>query len=458
MRIILLLIFLSISFSVSAQRGTLKQADKAYANMKYASAIPLYRKALKKDSLNVQATARLADCFRKLRDNQQAAAWYEKAVQLDGSSTAYQLHYAEALAGSGRYTEAAEWFGRHADDEKSSAFLASFKTLNTLLEDSASWRIGYLNMNSGYDDFCPVVFNRGLLFASNRGLTSAAGNVSEWDQAPYLNLFYVYDVSTLKSTANPEWPAGTERKYTRPGASSNDSRKVAAAHLPQQLPDNVKMLTHNEISLFNSQLQTKYHEGPVSLNKRQDTMYLTTNNYYRRKFKRDGEGVNRLKIYEAIYRYGDWLDAGEFPYNSDDYSTAHPALHPEGNFLYFVSDMPGGLGGKDIYYCVKTDSGWAAPKNAGPLVNTPGNEMFPYISPAGDLYFSSDGRGGLGGLDIFSIPLVAHVPEGTAKNIGYPVNSPGDDFGVWVNKDGFTGYFSSNRYGSDDVFSFSYAP
>lgn len=187
-------------------------------------------------------------------------------------------------------------------------------------------------------------------------------------------------------------------------------------------------------------------------------MYLSTNNYYRGQFKRDGQGVNRLKIYLAIYRYGDWLDAGAFPYNGDGYSTTHPALHPDGNILYFASDRPGGLGGTDIYYCVKNDSGWAAPVNAGPLINTPGNEAFRYISIAGDLYFSSDGRGGLGGLDIFRIPLRAQIPDGTAKNIGYPVNSSGDDFGVWVSEDGATGYFSSNRYGSDDVFSFRYTP
>lgn len=451
MKYIFLLICLSISVTVIAQKQLLKQADKDYADKKYAAAIPGYMKVVRNDSTNITAIARLADCFRKLRDSEHAVTWYAKAVQLAPMEAEYQLCYAEALAGSGRYTEAAQWFGKQKNTPQSQAYLNTFHNLVQLLADSASWKIGYLNINSGYDDFGPVIHNNGLLFVSNRPRNPDA-KVYDWDQSPFLNLFFLYDLPKLRYTDTPRWHIGNDRAYP-------EAVVVKGAKPPLSLPENFNVLVSTEVIPFEPQLNTNYHEGPVSMNRRQDTMYVSSNNYYRKTTQRDQKSVNRLKIYISVYRGNKWEDAGEFPYNSNAYSSAHPALHPDGNVLYFVSDRPGGLGGTDIYYCLKQADVWGEPINAGPLVNTAGNEMFPYISPHGELYFSSDGRGGLGGLDVFRISLKSLAPSGIAANIGYPVNSKGDDFSMWVDPaDANSGYFSSNRYGSDDIFMFRFTP
>ncbi|WP_346321081.1 hypothetical protein [Chitinophaga sp. YIM B06452] len=328
-----------------------------------------------------------------------------------------------------------------------SFFIPASGLAQAAMADSAQWETAYLNMNSGYDDLCPAVFNRGLLFVSNRGRTQAATRQDAGNRSPFFTLFYVYDVASLKGTAAPQWRTASPVQPQAVSASSNDTRKLAATRPPAPLPQNVERLGKDEILLFNVQVNDRLNDGPVAFNQRQDTMYITRNGRSSGKNKTD-----RLQIQTLIYRYGNWLPAVSLPFNSGEYSTGHPALHPQGSLLYFVSDMPGGMGGKDIYYALKTDSGWSAPQNAGPLVNTPGNEMFPYFAPDGTLYFSSDGRGGQGGLDLFSIRLSGNMPSGEALNLGAPVNSPQDDFGIWLNNDGRTGYFSSNRYGTDDVF------
>ncbi len=313
--------------------------------------------------------------------------------------------------------------------------------------DPPQWETAYLNMNSGYDDLCPAVFNRGLLFVSNRGRTQAARYVDGKNQAPFFTLFYVYDAGRLKGNAAPQWKTAAPVQPRAIPASSNDTRKLAEAKPEAPLPENIDWLPKDEVSLFNVQVNDRLNDGPVAFNQRQDTMYITRNARNSSKKKTD-----KLQIQTLIYRHGNWLPAGSLPFNSNDHSTGHPALHPQGHLLYFVSNMPGGSGGTDIYYAVKTDSGWAEPRNAGPAVNTAGNEMFPYFAPDGTLYFSSNGRGGQGGLDLFYIQLSGNVPAGETRNIGTPVNSPQDDFGIWLNNDGRTGYFSSNRYGTDDVF------
>ncbi|RPD37897.1 TolB family protein [Chitinophaga barathri] len=314
--------------------------------------------------------------------------------------------------------------------------------------DSAQWQTAYLNMNSGYDDFCPAVFNRGLLFVSNRGRTRVAQYRDSKDQSPFFTIYYVYDVAMLKGTPDPQWKTAAPVQPKAIPASSNDTRKVAATKPAAPLPENVVILKGDQhISLFNQQVNGRFNDGPVSFNQRQDTMYITRNGRSGNK-----KSPDRLQIHTFIYRYGDWLPAGIFPFNSNEYSTGHPAVHPNGHLLYFVSDRPGGVGGTDIYYTQKIDSGWSEPQNAGQVVNTPGNEMFPYFAPDGTLYFSSDGRGGEGGLDLFFVQLSGNTPTGEARNLGAPVNSPQDDFGIWLNADGRSGYFSSNRYGTDDVF------
>ncbi len=208
---------------------------------------------------------------------------------------------------------------------------------------------------------------------------------------------------------------------------------------------------------FSDKIDTKYHESNAIFTKDLKTVYFTRNNYYNGKYGKDRKGWNNLKLFRAtITKSGDWTNITPMPFNDDNYSVGHPALSPDEQTLYFVSDMPGSMGGTDIYkVSINSNGSYGTPINLGSKINTDGKEMFPYVSKKGNLYFSSDGRGGLGGLDVFVVPL--NSKKARPKNLGFPINSPKDDFAFVINDDKKNGYFSSNREGGkgdDDIYYF----
>ncbi len=205
---------------------------------------------------------------------------------------------------------------------------------------------------------------------------------------------------------------------------------------------------------FAPKLKTEYHDGPVSFDMKRNIVYITRDNFSRGRTDASKQGVVNLKIVEGKLENGEWKLSGNFRYDSNEYSVGHPSVSKEGTVMYFASDMPGGYGKSDLYFSVFSHGQWSKPFNLGPKINTEGNEFFPFISDDGVLYFASDGHGGLGGLDIFfSVPdrgIFASI-----ENMGYPVNSSRDDFGLALDSTGIKGYFTSNRpggKGNDDLY------
>ncbi len=213
---------------------------------------------------------------------------------------------------------------------------------------------------------------------------------------------------------------------------------------------------------FSTAINSIYHDGPATFSKNQDTIIFTRSNFYHWRFKKSDEGVNKLKLFVATWDalLKCWANIKPMQFNSDQYSVGHPALSKDGSDLYFASDMPGGLGGTDIYVSHKiTDSlgnrKWGEPVNLGAEINTRGNEMFPFVDNEGNLWFASNGLPGLGGLDVF---VAKKTANGFAKpvNPGYPLNTRFDDFAYITQNGGKDGYISSDRYnkiGDDDIFS-----
>jgi outer membrane protein OmpA-like peptidoglycan-associated protein len=207
---------------------------------------------------------------------------------------------------------------------------------------------------------------------------------------------------------------------------------------------------------FSLNMNSTMHEGPSTFNRKGDVVYFTRNNEANGVQKADSKGVTRLKIYEAQKGEFDWENVRELPFNNDEYSACHPSLSPDGRRLYFTSDMPGGYGGFDLYFVEKRGESWSMPINLGPDINTPENEVFPFIHESGVLFFSSNGHNSRGGLDIFMINIGAPT-WGRVINLGIPFNSPHDDLGFILNGDGNFGFFTSNRSGGkgkDDIYSF----
>ncbi|GJM28422.1 MAG: hypothetical protein DHS20C17_10570 [Cyclobacteriaceae bacterium] len=229
----------------------------------------------------------------------------------------------------------------------------------------------------------------------------------KWNQKPYLDLYYIEIIDS---------------SYAKPIGLSN-------------------------------KINSKFHEGPVATYDGGRKIIFTRNNFLQGTGKSE-DGVVKLKLYAAeISEDEKWTNFRELPFNSDEYSVGHPTITKDGKTLYFVSDMPGGFGGTDIW--VSTfDSVWSQPVNVGNDINSEGNEMFPFIHDDSLLYFASNGYGGLGGLDIYKTWVNSDEPG--VINLGYPVNTSNDDFAMVLDDAGKRGYFSSNREGGtgdDDVYS-----
>lgn len=166
----------------------------------------------------------------------------------------------------------------------------------------------------------------------------------------------------------------------------------------------------------------------------------------------------KLKVFKAVYKENKWEEIADLPFNSDEYSVGHPTLTPDGKFMYFASDMPNAnaVGGQDLYVVAITDSGFGEPVNLGTAINTKGDEVFPFYHPNGTLYFSSDSYEGFGGLDMYSATQ-SKGAWGIITNLGYPINSSKDDFGLIYNEKLEHGMFTSSRTGgagSDDIYLF----
>ena len=278
---------------------------------------------------------------------------------------------------------------------------------------TAQYRVKDLSFNSENSDFGIFPFSANSFFFSSNRKNETSKNAQQtynYNGLPFLDLYTIAKTDTIFSA-------------------------------PVSLPGNV---------------ETKFNEGPVFFDPISSTFFITRNQYDKKKSQQSRHGVNRLKIYQENIDGTAFKSFGEFQYNSTSYSVGHAALSSDGQRIYFSSDMPGGLGGVDLYVCAKDGENWSVPKNLGNVINTSGNEMFPFVSADNKLFFSSNGHSTLAGLDIYS----ADIAGGDFKNLrslGAPFNSDQDDFAFYIFPDNRSGYFSSNRAGGkgdDDIYSF----
>lgn len=393
----------------------IKLADQLYNKYAYMDAIPFYEDLATKDGKNAQYLSRLGDCYRLTGNSPKAEAVYSKLIGLENVEPVNYYYYALMLDENQKYSDAQKYYGIYK--EKNSSDSRSNRKTNLtdvdLFKDSAFYRIKNCEFNSINSDFALFPFSESsYMFASNRPSEVSVKHTYVWNNQPFLDLY------TIKKNTN----------------------NVFAE--PKPLPGEV-----------NSQ----YHEGPIFFDKNSNTFYITRNNFNDKKFQKSKDGVNKLKIYIVNIDGTANKSFADFEYNNNEYSVGHVTVSADGQKLYFSSDMPGGFGLADLYVCKKENDKWGKPENLGNAINTEGNELFPFISENGTLYFSSEGNKGLGGLDIYSAEIASGIP-GKIKNLGYPLNSNKDDFAFYISPDNLTGYFSSNRAGGkgdDDIYEFT---
>jgi outer membrane protein OmpA-like peptidoglycan-associated protein len=471
-----------LSATTFAQDGLLKTANHHYETFCYIKAIDAYEEALKKGKVgseeNMIAKIRLGESYCKIKDMQNAERVLREVVESDfdlsGENAAVCLKYAQVLASNGKYKEAQEMYDQYnkkvTDDPRSKGFSKLYNDVGVLSKNANCYKVDYLSVNTNAAEFSPSYFQNGLVFVSNRSNSVGVRRVFNWNETPFLDLFHLDDLSVLGSAAAGLGGAGTidgsssrrskgyvgSEQYTPP--SANDSRTIGSyggTNLAMGLGYGDTPKTPSE--RFGGTLNSKYHEGPTAFFKDGSKVVFTRNNFLNGKTGRSSDGINKLKMYMADAKGDAWGNIVELPFNSDEYSTGHPALSADNSLLFFASDMPGGFGGTDLYVSRYDGANWSAPINLGNAVNTKGNEMFPFLDEKGNMYFSSDGHPGLGELDIFYTQLDGLTPKGRITNLGSPINSSKDDFSLITDGLRQTGYFSSNRKrggADDDIYRF----
>jgi outer membrane protein OmpA-like peptidoglycan-associated protein len=458
-RIVRVLLLVGLAFwslTIQAQSARLRAANKQFDNLSYVSAVRAYEEFLrtdkKKDPAEIRdAMIKLGYSYRRLEDTRNAERVYGELIKAytELDSEMY-LYYAQSLAQNGKYRESQKMYSQYGEKQKEDLrgrrFTVSYMDMSRFYQDSSSYKLYNLPINSRQADFSPMFYKNGLVFVSARDESGVVKRVFNWNQTPFLDLYFHPDTNQLRV------PGSDVARSGNPAVLGGGSEtKLEAPELPT---DNTPL---SKTEVFSRTLNTKYHEGPMSFTKDQNFIVFTRNNTSKGKAGKSSEGVRKLKLYSSVNKNGKWVEIQELPFNSNEYSVGHPAFSPDNTKMYFVSDMPGGYGGTDIYVVEFNNGQWGTPVNMGKEINTEGNEMFPFAAEGENLYFSSDGHEGLGGLDVF----VAELKEGIAykgvQNAGAPINSEKDDFGFITDKYRTSGYFSSNRkkgVSDDDIYSF----
>ena len=419
----LLLIFTLALFSITIKGQSLfqKKADQLYNELSYVAAADYYKSLVKTDTPTEENMRRLASSYFKIYDFVKAEEAYKNLTTKFASTVTENdlINYLQCLKYNQKYEEVktvlTQIEQKRQDNIITKHHAKKQNYLKELKEDSAAYKVTNVEaLNTENAEFSPVFFNqnKAVLFASNRRNSSARNKTFSWDDSYFIDVYTSNKKDSLKFES------------TTPMAKT---------------------------------VSSLYHDGPASLSADEKTVYLTKSNIVVKKIKGVLVNVVNLKLYILTKEADGKLSKPvSFPYNSDDYSLGHATVTKDGKRMYFVSDMPGGLGQTDLYLSENVNGQWQKPENLGQAINTEGREMFPYVHEDGTLFFSTDGRAGLGGLDLyFTVPAMDAYFE--PQSLGYPINSNYDDFGFALNDDLKTGYFSSNRSGGkgkDDIYFF----
>ncbi|MCX7745152.1 MAG: OmpA family protein [Flavobacteriales bacterium] len=408
---------LEVSLISSCYQNKLYKANVEYNNLNYQKAAGMYEGLLNK---KVDATiySKLGDSYRMMNQLETAAVWYQKSYEA-GKLTGEDLYrYAQVLKSLKRYEESKKMYDEYLiinpNNESAKWQRNSIDSLSKYMEGSSWWEIRHLCFNESYSNFSATYYDKGIAFCSDR---NESGKISEWNGKPYLNLYH----ATFDELGEP-----------------------------------------CKVHSLGSNLDGPYHEGTPVFADGYKTIYYTGNVLDTKgRLVKNEKDENILALYKANYEGDNWTNIERLSFCTDQYSCMHPALAADQKTLYFVSDMPGGYGGTDLYVVRFENGEWGLPQNLGAKVNTRENESFPtyYRSEEGIeyLYFSSTGRAGMGGMDIYYVEVTGGKVKGDVKHLNAPINSEGDDFGLLWKEYEMSGYLSSSRgsrSGVDNIYYF----
>jgi outer membrane protein OmpA-like peptidoglycan-associated protein/tetratricopeptide (TPR) repeat protein len=411
---ILIIIFSLICKNANAQKRKFKEANKLYEEKAYFYAIPAYenafeayekkkRKKIKEKKL-IDAKIKLAECHRLVRDFENSERIYAEIIEeYEKLKPKVLFSYAKMLQSNGKYKAALQVYKNYVEkkpkDKYAKKYLADFEKLlnESKLRPEIVYRLRELPINSAASDYCPAFYKGGIIFASTRDKMKS--HHSRWSGESFSDLYH------------------------------------AKGAIVTKLPTEIN-------SIFN--------EGAVCFNSDSTVLYFTRNNFVNNTEQLSRNKHSKLTILKSELIDDQWTIPELVKFKDENNNYAHPAVLGD-SLLFYASDRRGGFGGMDIYMVRKKKNKWGKATNLGETINTPGDDMFPYILNDTLLYFASDGHAGYGGLDIFMATKTGNNWN-KVKNIQQPVNSSKDDFGFVVDTKREMGYITTNRYGNDDIY------
>ncbi len=416
-----------LMLSSCAKKGSIAAAREHMTKKEYGFANENYRKvysSTKKKDERIESANNAAFCYWKMNDMKNAESWYRKAIKVDPKNPENQYMLAKTLKNNGKYDEAIIEFKNYLKLSNEKA--TETQRLIDGCQNALKWKndkTRYLvenvkGLNTRWEDFAPQFFKKDQLYFTSDREKGVSSTSYGWTTNSYTDL---YTVTFKVDKKNPN-------------------------NITYQLPTLVDK----------DKLNGKLNDGVVCFDSRFATIYITKCNY-----DNNMKG-NFCRLYTSQLSGSEWSEPEPLPFSTDSFNCGQPSLSKDGSTLYFSSDMPGSIGGKDIWMVTKSGRGktWGDPINLGPVINTEDDDMFPTITDDGTLYFASNGHVGLGGTDIY-------MSKGNATdwsdpiNMKSPINSHGDDFAIIFGKDKESGYFSSNREGGkgqDDIYRFHMTP
>ncbi|PVW12835.1 OmpA family protein [Marixanthomonas spongiae] len=421
-----LLIQLSLILFVSTcySQASLNKAERLFKKNAFKSAATTYNEYIENaDKVSEETLLQAAEANYNVNNNRKAAMLYERAYNMNANLDEENLYrYVRSLRSVREYKKADRVFLQFLENNDKpkvkEQFIKERDSFYALLNSSKESRYTISNstINSEYSDFGPVLYRDSLIFSSSR--PGAAKELYLWNEQPFLSLF----VSEKAENGMLEKP-----------------------------------------TLFSKQIKSDFHDATIAFAPNSHVVYFTSSHTEKHKLILDNNRSNQFVLYKATMEDGKIKNKEELFFNSKEYSAGHPSVSPDGTFLFFASDMPGGYGQADIYYSeIYKDGMLSEPKNAGPTINTAGNDFFPFLASDGSFYFSSNGHVGFGGLDIFEASFNnATKSFSDVKNIGKVANTSYDDFSIVFDDDVTSGYFASNRpdgKGDDDIYHFTRKP
>ncbi|MFM9075872.1 MAG: OmpA family protein [Bacteroidota bacterium] len=428
MRNLILTVALAIPGLVFAQStnlstlfyGRVKKADIYFNHYAYRNALHLYLHANDKDPKNAYVKRQIAECYFKLHNPSEAEKWYAQIIDDPKSPASVKYEYGEVLSMNGKYEESKKWFAEflkdNPDHRAAKDKVEFLDRIEYYENDSLEFIVANTGFNTEHSEYGAHYFHKGIAFSSSRDVDALikhkAFDAVDEDES-LLNMYYV--------------PSPTFGQFGK-----------------------VEPLHQEKIKSF-------LHEGPMSFYSGNTKAVFNRTNMKRRRPLRDASGKAHLQIYFAdINELNSLANVTAFEHNNPRYSVAHPSVSPDGRFMVFSSTIPGGEGSADIYLSENINGKWTIPQEIGANVNTEGDESFPFLANDSTLYFSSNGHGSLGGLDV----LVSYKRKGVFTrpvNFGGPLNTRYDDFAFATDQVGRQGYIASNRPGGsglDDIYYF----